>query len=44
LSDVVVTGLLLVSTSGGAERNAASIDEGFNPNDIREIRFIGEPA
>lgn len=38
LTDVPTTGLHLMSTKNGTTRNMASIETGFNPNKIAEIR------
>lgn len=44
VTDVPATGLLLVSESGGATRNASYIETGFNPNTVVKIEAIGVPA
>jgi hypothetical protein len=40
VTDVPATGLLLVSTAGGSTRNMASVESGFDPNDVTTVNVL----
>ena len=40
-TDILATGLHLMSTKNGTTRNMASVESGFNPNTVVSVRIYG---